>query len=201
MKKKAQSAMEFLLTYGWALLIIAIVVAILAVIVPLQAPDTCAFSASYISCSGHRLLSEDETASPTGKKLTNVVYANIRSNEPEAIVIYGMACARGAKPKIAADGNFENPLFRLDAGGKITGESARAVLIRGNSLNVGSMPNSIKFRMQCVDVGEEGNVVAAEKFAPGETFSGDIYIVYRLRGEPEEIPPKIVRGRLVAKVQ
>ncbi|PIT85057.1 hypothetical protein COU37_00890 [Candidatus Micrarchaeota archaeon CG10_big_fil_rev_8_21_14_0_10_45_29] len=196
-----QSAMEFLLTYGWALLVIAIVVAALMVIVPLQSPDTCTFSTSYISCSEHRLLSEDESTSSSGKKLTNVVYANIRSGEKDAIEIYGMACARGGKPKIAEDGNFKDALFRLDAGGKITGSNAKAILLRGNSLNVGSMPGTIKFRMQCVDVDEGGNVLAGQKFLPGETFSGDIYIAYKLRGEPEEIPPKIARGRLVAKVQ
>ena len=199
---KGQAAMEYLMTYGWALLVIVIVIASLVFVNPFAAPDTCIFSTTHLSCSNQRLISEDSSTSSSGNALTNVVYANIQNNEPKPIAIYGMACTRGGRPKTASDGNFENGLFRLDAGGAITDPSkTEAVVLSGNEINVGNMPNSIKFKMQCVDVDENGEVVEKARYNRYETFMGNIYIAYRMRGEPLSVPPKIIEGKLSAIVQ
>ncbi len=50
--KKGQAAMEYLMTYGWAILVIVIVLAILAFYLPnlIQVPESCLFSQPGFSC-------------------------------------------------------------------------------------------------------------------------------------------------------
>lgn len=50
-KMRGQAAMEYLMTYGWALLVIVIVIAILLIINPFSAPQGCRFDDLAFSCS------------------------------------------------------------------------------------------------------------------------------------------------------
>lgn len=49
--KKGQAAMEYLMTYGWALLAIVIVIAALIYLNPFGAPELCLFQQQGFSCS------------------------------------------------------------------------------------------------------------------------------------------------------
>jgi len=50
--RKGQAAMEYLMTYGWALLIIIVVMAIfVGLIMNLQAPERCDFSSQGLICN------------------------------------------------------------------------------------------------------------------------------------------------------
>ncbi len=49
--KKGQAAMEYLMTYGWALLAIVIVIAALIYLNPFRAPELCLFQQQGFSCS------------------------------------------------------------------------------------------------------------------------------------------------------
>jgi len=57
---KGQAAMEYLMTYGWAILVIVIVLAILAFYLPnlIQIPDSCLFSQPGFSCE-NQIVSAD----------------------------------------------------------------------------------------------------------------------------------------------
>lgn len=46
----AQAAMEYLMTYGWALLVIVIVIAILIIMNPFSAPQSCKFDQIGFAC-------------------------------------------------------------------------------------------------------------------------------------------------------
>ena len=48
---KGQAAMEYLMTYGWAILVIVIVLAVLMFLNPFKAPETCMFQQPGFSCS------------------------------------------------------------------------------------------------------------------------------------------------------
>jgi len=47
---KGQAAMEYLMTYGWALLVIVIVIAILLIMNPFSAPQSCKFDQIGFAC-------------------------------------------------------------------------------------------------------------------------------------------------------
>lgn len=49
--KKGQAAMEYLMTYGWAILAIIIVIAALIYLNPFSAPELCLFQQQGFSCS------------------------------------------------------------------------------------------------------------------------------------------------------
>ena len=49
-KKTGQAAMEYLMTYGWALLVIVIVIAILLIMNPFSAPQSCKFDQIGFAC-------------------------------------------------------------------------------------------------------------------------------------------------------
>lgn len=49
--RKGQAAMEYLMTYGWAILVIVIVLAVLLFLNPFKAPETCLFAQPGFTCS------------------------------------------------------------------------------------------------------------------------------------------------------
>ncbi|MFH1306815.1 MAG: hypothetical protein ABIH83_04155 [Candidatus Micrarchaeota archaeon] len=193
---KAQAAMEYLMTYGWALLAIVIIVAVLMFINPFAAPDTCIFDGYALGCSNQRLVSQDSSSSAT-----NVVYAKISNNQMKTIEIIGMACARGENiPRVGRDGNFESPAFQ------VPGE--KPMLAYGNNINTGQMPEGIgtassgkQFKLQCHNIDENGEIDTEFAFTQGEHFMGKIYIAYKYRGEGETMPPKISSGKFIGYVQ
>ncbi|MFA5108330.1 MAG: hypothetical protein WC492_02230 [Candidatus Micrarchaeia archaeon] len=88
---KGQSAMEYLMTYGWALLVIVIVIAVLMFIKPFGAPETCLFQQSGFACEGHRF-SAGTTGNPDG-----AFYAKITNGQQKAIVVSKVACVTGSQ--------------------------------------------------------------------------------------------------------
>src|SRR3989338_6175333 len=73
-KKKAQAAMEFLMTYGWAILVVLVVIGALAyfgVLSPTKLlPDKCLFGPGIGTCTDYALTS-GAASSTLELKLTN----------------------------------------------------------------------------------------------------------------------------------
>ncbi|MCX8163470.1 MAG: hypothetical protein N3D10_02850 [Candidatus Micrarchaeota archaeon] len=90
MTKKGQSAMEYLMTYGWAILIIAIIFAILFIYIrPAASPEMCTSKAQMFACEGLRIVDEK-------------LYVKITNGYPKALTINGIACAQaGTSPSEA----------------------------------------------------------------------------------------------------
>ncbi|MFH1306803.1 MAG: hypothetical protein ABIH83_04095 [Candidatus Micrarchaeota archaeon] len=75
--------MEYLMTYGWALLVIVIVIAVLMFIRPFGAPESCVFQQPGFSCEGHRITAN------------NGLYARITNGQQKSIERIEIACVRG----------------------------------------------------------------------------------------------------------
>ena len=89
---KGQAAMEYLMTYGWALLVIVIVIAILLIINPFSAPQGCRFDQIGFTCN-NPLLQDD------GKLFLAVTNGN---NNP--IVLTKIVCTSDKSPTPPAYG-------------------------------------------------------------------------------------------------
>lgn len=79
-KKAGQAAMEYLMTYGWALLVIVIVIAILLIMNPFSAPQTCRFDSVGFAC--------DNVAVTT----TGALLGGITNGNNNGIIIKGVVC-------------------------------------------------------------------------------------------------------------
>lgn len=85
MNKKAQAAMEYLMTYGWAILVIAIIFAILFIYIkPFGAVESCVPSSPAFSCQQVILTSN------------GIVSAKIISGVPNRITITSIGCGQGS---------------------------------------------------------------------------------------------------------
>ncbi|MEM4361143.1 MAG: hypothetical protein QXV83_03310 [Candidatus Anstonellaceae archaeon] len=103
MIKKGQSAMEYLMTYGWAILIIAIIFAILFIYIrPISTPEMCNSKSQIFACEGLRI---------TG---TGNIYARITNGYYKTLKITALACTQtGATP------TYTNTNIEVGSGGYI----------------------------------------------------------------------------------
>ena len=86
--RKGQAAMEYLMTYGWALLAIVIVIAALIYLNPFRAPELCLFQQQGFSCSepNPQLYSDD---SEGGDVSMNV---RIWNKLGKTVIVHGVLC-------------------------------------------------------------------------------------------------------------
>ncbi|MFA6489480.1 MAG: hypothetical protein WCT52_02260 [Candidatus Micrarchaeia archaeon] len=85
-KMKAQAAMEYLMTYGWALLVIVIVIAILVSLNLFSAPQGCSFERVGFTCGAPLI----DTAGNLFLPLTN--------GNPNNIKLVGVVCTADKTP-------------------------------------------------------------------------------------------------------
>ncbi|MCX8174957.1 MAG: hypothetical protein N3E51_02015 [Candidatus Micrarchaeota archaeon] len=120
---RGQAAMEYLMTYGWALLVIVIVIAILLIINPFSPPQGCRFDDAAFTCN-------NPVVSTNGG-----IFMQITNGKNNAINIYQIHCTSDKSPnppkqtsftllkklerqetyEVSPDGN--NPLQCVDAYG------------------------------------------------------------------------------------
>ena len=84
--RKGQAAMEYLMTYGWALLAIVIVIAALIYLNPFRAPELCLFQQQGFSCSepNPQLYVDSEGEVSMNVRLWNKL--------GKAVVVHGIIC-------------------------------------------------------------------------------------------------------------
>ena len=85
-KSRGQAAMEYLMTYGWALLVIVVVLAILLIINPFQAPQGCRFDQIGFSCS-------DPLVDSNG-----TLYLELTNGNSNSVVIHSVNCTTDTSP-------------------------------------------------------------------------------------------------------
>ncbi len=146
--KKGQAAMEYLMTYGWALLVIVIVIAALIYLNPFRAPETCIFQQTGLSCS---------EPMPNVYLDNGEVYMSVRvwNKLGQTIKISKVICTTARTSQIDTTtviGNDVDP----DAEGKIT-------------------PGSDSDFLAVPCVGADGNIVA---LAQNQEFKGTLMILY-----------------------
>ncbi len=93
--KKGQAAMEYLMTYGWALLVIVIVLALLLIILGgyLQGTPSCMFEEAGFICN--------DPVTPVIDSDTNCIYGQFQHAQNEPIEINGIAFVEGQVTKDA----------------------------------------------------------------------------------------------------
>ncbi len=79
-KMRGQAAMEYLMTYGWALLVIVAVIAVLLIINPFAAPAGCRFDQVGFQCA-NPLIKTDGT-----------IYMQITNSNNNLIVLHSVMC-------------------------------------------------------------------------------------------------------------
>lgn len=95
LKMRAQAAMEYLTTYGWALLIIFIVIAALVALNPVSTPTACRFDQVGFGCPNL------PTMDTNGRLYMRV--SNMHNND---IVVLGMVCTENKTSTPPAIGNM-----------------------------------------------------------------------------------------------
>ena len=181
---RGQSAMEYLMTYGWALLVIVIVVAVLLWINPFKAPEQCLFDQAGFTCAGQRLVANYTTG------LSNVIFADITNGNQKAVRLVGIACVlgRSSPPARWWDDAQYAPRFGV----------SKTVEYQG-TFNLGIYPDDLSAAKNtiCYKNWTGGNLVPATN----QDFNGRLYLAYKFTDEPDAIPPKIVGANLVMKSQ
>jgi len=107
---KGQAAMEYLMTYGWAILAILIVLAILITLFGMiKLPSVCNFPRQEFVCDGTPQVYADAN---------NYVYISIKvmNNNPESVDIKKVACVQGNKVLESAAQASEKSLLSGETG-------------------------------------------------------------------------------------
>ncbi|MFA6328128.1 MAG: hypothetical protein WCY41_01645 [Candidatus Micrarchaeia archaeon] len=89
-KRTGQAAMEYLMTYGWALLVIVVVIAILLVMNPFSAPQSCKFDSVGFVCDAPAIGTD------------GYLFMKLTNGNNNAINLFGVKCTQ-AKTNAAPD--------------------------------------------------------------------------------------------------
>lgn len=174
---KGQSAMEYLMTYGWALLVIVIVIAVLMFIRPFGAPESCIFQSPGFSCEGHRIFGSSSGINANG------MFASIVNGQQKTIKDVDIACVRGTATPPQASSVWQTI---------VTGAN---YISHGEEIGLISRASAVK----CYDL--TGSVPVVAPINPGEDFSGRIYLRYRFRDEPATVPQKVAVANMLGQAQ
>ena len=178
--------MEYLMTYGWALLVIVIVIAVLIYINPFKAPEQCVFDQAGFLCQKPILFA------------SGTLHATLVNGNQKNVFIMGMACIKG---RTAPNGDFTQWPDYTDVGKTLAYQTQIDDL--GNFQNDTGTAMSVK----CVDVTAGTNGIATFPATPaivlhaGDQFSGRIYIAYKYSDDPSTTVAKIVGANLVTQAQ
>lgn len=95
---RGQAAMEYLMTYGWALLVIVVVLAALLFINPFRAPEQCTFDTPSFVCGKPLLAANNANPAQSG-----ILYAKITNGFSSGINVYGVYCTNSREAPQAPD--------------------------------------------------------------------------------------------------
>ncbi len=181
--RKGQAVMEYLITYGLALFVILIVLAILvAVVLPsLQAPETCQFTQPGFGCSTkkHVLVADSSDNLRMLFQLDN--------QHGKSVEIFDVMCTSASPANVrksdvdAADPSaFGSPL-QMSA---------------GSSRSFGGSASDVTDEIPCYD--EEGSQLT---LTPGSSFKGTLAIVYGFKEDVPSAPPRLAVATVTGNVQ
>jgi hypothetical protein len=172
--------MEYLMTYGWALLVIVIVIAVLLWINPFKAPEQCIFDQAGFVCSRPVLVQN------------STIFADITNGNQKSIVVVGVACVKGRSPLPGEVDKWPTGFLAgtVNSTNKKTVEYQGIFNLGQNSTDTGTMATT------CRD-----NAGVKVQLKQNEDFNGRLYIAYRFSDDSDFVPAKIVGANLVTKVQ
>ncbi len=180
---KGQAIMEYLITYGLALFVILIVLAILvAVVLPsLQAPETCQFTQPGFTCNQkpHALVAD------TGNNVH--ILFQLDNTGGKSVVVSEILCSAAPPSNIRKSD--------IDANG-VTLTTA-VPMASGESKTVGdTVKSDRKVQVDCKN--EDGT---AMKLSPNSNFKGSLAIVYSYSDDVPGAPPRVAAATVTGRVQ
>jgi hypothetical protein len=170
--KKGQAIMEYLITYGLALFVILVVLAILvAVVLPsLQAPTACQFTQPGFTCNqkDHVLVAD------SGNNVR--IQFQLDNTQGKGVRITGILCSTAAPGNIRKTDVSANGLTLAPA----------KVMASGQSITVGSSGSDVTTEIDCVK--EDGTAVV---LAPASNFKGTLAVTYNFQEEVPDAPERL----------
>jgi hypothetical protein len=179
--RKGQAVMEYLITYGLALFVILIVLAILvAVVLPsLQAPETCQFTQPGFSCNQnpHTLVAD------SGNNVR--LLFELANTQGKAVSVKGAICTTSPpgnlqKSDIELNGLFSSPI----------------VMASGQSITLGGPNSDVTSEVTCYN--QDGTTTT---LSPNSNFKGSIGILYRFTEDHPDAPDRIAVATVTGNVQ
>lgn len=186
--KKAQAAMEFLSTYGWAVLILALVLVAIAWLgifnVPGQVQDRCAFPVGTFICNDAFV----SMASPAGVKTNLLERITLTNKFGKTITICGVNCS--AQPPVPGTG--------LPAG-----VASITVCPIGSGTGIGERFYSDEKKIFTLGTSIVCKDAAGgtDTSAVGSRYVGTLYVQYFMADTPGLQTARIITGDIVATVQ
>lgn len=160
------------MTYGWALLIIVIVLAALVALNPISTPATCRFDQVGFGCN------ELPTMNTQGK-----LYLRVTNSQNNDISIIDAVCIDDKSATPPAWG--ATPLY---------GNGAASLLVpRQGMVDLSTAQGKA---VTC----HKGSVAGPSSFSVGEEFSGRVWIKYRNTEDPATYPNRTASATVTMKV-
>ncbi|MFH0885348.1 MAG: hypothetical protein V1861_06580 [Candidatus Micrarchaeota archaeon] len=179
---KGQAVMEYLITYGLALFVILIVLAILvAVVLPsLKAPETCQFTQPGFTCNQkpHTLVADTSNN-------VRLLY-QLDNTQGKSVLVSGVLCS------VAPAGNVRKS--DVESNG-VTLTPARP-MAAGESVTMGGPNADVTDEIECQN--EDGTTT---KLAPNSNFRGTLGIVYRFAEDQPDAPDRLAIATVTGSVQ
>lgn len=202
---KGQSAMEYLMTYGWALLVIVIVIAVLIYINPFRAPEQCVFDQAGFLCQ--KPILQVSGTSGTTPDIKGLFHATLVNGNQKTVKIVALSCIKG---RTAPNGDMTNtdswPGYTLldstGTGGKTLGYQEQI-----DDLGTFKTDAGADFYVSCVEAEKTADGYAKLPpsptivLRPNEDFSGRLYVAYKYADDSATTPAKIVGANLVTRSQ
>jgi hypothetical protein len=180
--KKGQAVMEYLITYGLALFVILIVLAILvAVVLPsLRAPETCQFTQPGFTCNvkPHVLVADNDDN-------VRIVF-QLDNTQGKAVNVLGVSCIT------TSPGNVRKS--DIDP---LPGYPDGKVMAAGESITIGGLGADIEEEMDCME--EDGSTQTV--LAPNSDYQGVIAVKYKFQNDVPGAPDRLAVATVTGTVQ
>ncbi|HIH22410.1 TPA: hypothetical protein HA238_01650 [Candidatus Micrarchaeota archaeon] len=139
---KGQAAMEYLMTYGWAILVIVIVIAALLFLNPFKAPETCLFQQPGFSCS------EAKPQVYVGEDGATKVSMRIYNKQGQVVKLKKVLCTNVASGDITSDNadDFSAEPKSVPAGGSVLFAADTSVTCKDESGNALQLSANSEFK-------------------------------------------------------
>jgi hypothetical protein len=179
--KKGQAVMEYLITYGLALFVILIVLAILvAVVLPsLQAPETCQFTQPGFGCSTkkHVLVADSSD---------NIrILFQLDNQQGKSVEILDVMCTSAAPANVRkSDVDTAEPSAFVEQ------------MAAGTSRTFGGSASDLTEEVPCYD--EQGNRLTLNA---GSAFKGTLAVVYKFTEDVPSAPTRLAVATVTGNVQ
>ena len=175
---KAQSAMEYLMTYGWAILIIAVVLAALDFLGVFN--GNTFIGSSCLATPGYLCSNPVMTANANGP---NLLSFNFKQDSGETLYNVSFMCAASSSSQGYPNVNITSTNYGAQTSSNLT------VLTSGSSVTVSGL--------ECYS--NNGNLFKDNPI--GAVFSGTLWIRYNLQGYPSSDYQYAKIAKITAKVE